>query len=224
MGIEHGMVEMAASEPPPRHDGRDLRTAFPALIEGADESLQLSPIDEDRLQQLVVSLVDTQEELLAGVLHHVDADRRHHRARGGRGKILPHFTVGDYVPVVRVSRQGKHRKLMSTWTRPSRVTNDHKEHGYTVQRLVTAKGRDVHVAGMRVYADDQLEIDDQLLKVFQQLENKDEHHIWSISAIKQVAGGDDFAVKVPWEGLEETESIWELVLRVFHDVPAVLRK
>ena len=31
-----------------------------------------------------------------------------------RGKTLPHFTVGDYVLVTRVSRQGKHRKLMST--------------------------------------------------------------------------------------------------------------
>ena len=31
-----------------------------------------------------------------------------------RGKILPHFTVGDYVLVARVSRQGKHRRLMST--------------------------------------------------------------------------------------------------------------
>ena len=41
--------------------GRDLRTAFSALIEGADESLQFSPIDEDRLKQLVDSLVDTQE-------------------------------------------------------------------------------------------------------------------------------------------------------------------
>ena len=31
-----------------------------------------------------------------------------------RGKTLPNFTVGDYVLVARVSRQGKHRKLMST--------------------------------------------------------------------------------------------------------------
>ena len=31
-----------------------------------------------------------------------------------RGKTLPHFTVGDYVLVARVSRQGKHRKLVST--------------------------------------------------------------------------------------------------------------
>ena len=49
-----------------------------------------------------------------------------------RGKALPHFTVGAYVMVVRVSRQGKLRKLMSTWTGPWRVANDDKEHVYAV--------------------------------------------------------------------------------------------
>ena len=65
--------------------GREPRTAF-ALIEGDDEGFQFSPIDEERFPMLVVSLVDTQEELLAGVLQRVDADRRHHRARDSRGK------------------------------------------------------------------------------------------------------------------------------------------
>ena len=64
----------------------------------------------------MVSLVDTSEELLAGVLQRVDGDRGHHRTRGSRGKTPPNFTVGDYVLVAQVSRQGKYRKLMSTQT------------------------------------------------------------------------------------------------------------
>ena len=77
---------------------------------------------------------------------------------------------------------------------------------------------------MRVYADDQLEVIGELLKVFQHLENQGEYHIRSISAIKRAASGDEFVVKVAWEGLEEAESTWEPVSRVFNDVPAVLRK
>ena len=129
--------------------GRGPRTAFTALIEGDEECFQFSPIDENRLQQLVVSLVDTEEELLAGVLQRVRADRRHHRVRGSRSKTLPHFTVGDYVLVARVSRQGKHRRLMSTWTGPCRVANDDKEHVYAVQHLVAGELCDVHVTKMR---------------------------------------------------------------------------
>ena len=77
---------------------------------------------------------------------------------------------------------------------------------------------------MRFYADDKLEITGELRKVFQQLENQGEYHIRSISAIKRAASGDEFGVKVAWEGLEEAESTWEPVSRVFHDAPAVLRK
>ena len=51
--------------------------------------------------------MDAREELLAGLLQRVDADRRHHRARDSRGKTLPHFTKGSHVLVARTSKQGK---------------------------------------------------------------------------------------------------------------------
>ena len=113
--------------------GREPRTAFTAFIERNDEDFQFSTIGKTRLRQLVVSLVDTQEKFRAGVLQRVDADRRHHPARGSRAKTLPHFTVGNYVLVARVSRQGKHRKPMSTWTQQWCVANDNKEHLYAVR-------------------------------------------------------------------------------------------
>ena len=140
-----------------------------------------------------------------------------------RGKTLPNFTVGDYVLVARVSRQGQHRKLITTWTGPWRVANDDKAHVYAMQHLATAELRDVHVARMPVFADDKLEITGER-KVFQQLENQGEYHIRSISSFKRVARGDKFVVKVARERLEEAKSTWEPVSRVFHDAPAVLHK
>ena len=56
------------------------------------------------------------------------------------------------------------------------------------------------------------------------MENQGECHIRSISAIKRAASDVEFAAKVAWEGLEEAESTWEPVSRVFHDAPAVLRR
>ena len=55
------------------------------------------------------------------------------------------------------------------------------------------------------------------------MENRGEYHIRIISAIKRAASGDEFVVKVAWEGLEEAESTWAPVSRVFHDAPAVPR-
>ena len=113
---------------------------------------------------------------------------------------------------------------MTTWTWPWRAANDDKEHVYAVQHLVTADLRDVHVARMRFYADDKLEITGELLKVFQQLENHGEYHIRSISAIKRAASGEQIVVKVAWEGLEDVESTWEPVSSVFYSAPAVLHR
>ena len=42
--------------------------------------------------------------------------------------------------------------------------------------------------------------------------------------MKRAASGDEFVVKVAWEGPEEAESTWEPVSGEFHDAPAVLRK
>ena len=89
-----------------------------------------------------------------------------------RGKTLPQFTVVDYVLVAWVFRQGKCRKLLSPWTGAWRVANDDKEHVYAVQQLVTAKLRDDHVARMRFYADDKVEITGELLKVSNNLRTR----------------------------------------------------
>ena len=105
-----------------------------------------------------------------------------------------------------------------------RVANDDKDHVYAVQHLVTAEPRDVHVAKMRLYADDKLESTGELLNVFQQYENTGEYLIRSILSIKRAASGDEFVVQVAWEGLEQAESTWEPGSRVFLDTPAVLRK
>ena len=98
------------------------------------------------------------------------------------------------------------------------------KHVYAVQHLVTRRTARRPRGEHAVYANDKLEITGKLRKVFQQLENQGDYHIRSISAIKRAASGDEFVVKVAWEGLEEAKSTWEPVSRVFHDAPAVLRK
>ena len=74
-----------------------------------------------------------------------------------------------------------------------------------MQHLVTTDLHDVHVARMRFYADGQLEITGELLKVYK-LGSQGDCHIRSISHIKRAASGDDFVVEVAWEALEDAES------------------
>ena len=40
----------------------------------------------------------------------------------------------------------------------------------------------------------------------------------------RAASGDEYVVKVAWEGLEEANRTWEPVSRVFNDAPAVMHE
>ena len=59
-----------------------------------------------------------------------------------------------------------------------------------MNHFVTGALRDVNVARMRVYADDQLEITSELLKAFLKSEIQREYHILRMSALKQATCGD----------------------------------
>ena len=150
-----------------------------------------------QMQKLVVSLVDTKDELLAGVLERVDAYHRHHRARGSCGKTLPHFTVDDYVIVARVSRYGKHRKLVGTWG-PRRVANDDKKYGYAVQHLVTGELRDVHVATMRFTLMSSSRSLARSLRCSSNWNTRASITSGAISAIKRAASRNKFVDKEAW--------------------------
>ena len=66
-----------------------------------------------------------------------------------------------------------------------------------MQPLDTAKLRDVGVTRMRYYADDQLGIAGELLKVCQQLENKAKHNIRSISTIPGLQTATNYLSRWP---------------------------
>ena len=91
-----------------------------------------------------------------------------------------------------------------------------------MQHLVTAELRDVHLARMRFT----LVTSSRSPASSAGFSNNWRTRVStrSISAITGAASGDEFVVKVVWEGLEEAKSTWEPVSRVFHDEPAVLHK
>ncbi|KAG3199075.1 hypothetical protein PC128_g5559 [Phytophthora cactorum] len=79
-----------------------------------------------------------------------------------RGENLVNFTVGDCVLRSRVDE--KHgNKLQVTWVGPYRVVRA-DTHSFRVQHLVTGDELDVHASRRKMYADDSLEVTDELLE------------------------------------------------------------
>ena len=203
--------------------GREPPTALDVLVEETETGVHLSPIDRHVLQENIQRVTQAQEELHARVLARVTQAREQSRERASRGE-LPQFTVGDYVLVARVRKQGRNQKLMNTWTGPWRVTNDDKEHVYTVANIITGETREVHVTRMQFYADSDLKITQAVKDVFQHVDQQGEYHIRGITRVKKANRGEEYVVLVQWEGLDDAEETWEPVSRVLEDAPTVLRR
>ncbi|CAM9193416.1 unnamed protein product [Hapterophycus canaliculatus] len=70
----------------------------------------------------------------------------------GQAELLK-FALGDFVSYARVRPQGVIAKLISIWTGPWRVVADHV-HVYSVQKIVSGKVHQAHVARLRSYGDE----------------------------------------------------------------------
>ena len=106
-----------------------------------------------------------QSQLHNKVFDKVQANRGKQRAAASRGN-LPIFAVGQYVLVARVRRSGSTPQLLLTWTGPWRVVVAQRPDVYGVQNVLSGEVRDLHVAGMRFYADSALAIASELKEVF----------------------------------------------------------
>ena len=101
---------------------------------------------------------------------------------------------------------------MSTWTGPWRVVGADHSHVYSVQNIVSSKVHTAHVARLRFYADEDLNITAEIKDVFQ--------HSYAqggcrMNALMHVAEDDqgDAIVFVDWEGFDAENARGSLFVR-----------
>ncbi|KAG4062025.1 hypothetical protein PC123_g3134 [Phytophthora cactorum] len=131
-----------------------------------------------------------------------------------RGKNLVNFSVGDFVLRSRVDeKQGN--KLQLTWVGPCRVVRANA-HSFRVQHLVTREELDVHASRLNLYADDSLEVTDELLEhvavqgILLAFEGLKEHR-WN-------ADIKDYELRVGWKGLQTIEDCYEPMLSLSKEI------
>ncbi|GMF20844.1 unnamed protein product [Phytophthora fragariaefolia] len=119
-----------------------------------------------------------------------------------RGENPVNFTVGDFVVRSRVDeRQGN--KLQLTWVGPYRVVQA-DTHSFRVQHLVTGEELYVHASRLKMYADDSLEVNAELLEHISAQSN-----VLAVNRLKSHRWNDvikDYVVEVSWKGLQRIEN------------------
>ncbi|KAG3181270.1 hypothetical protein PC128_g15221 [Phytophthora cactorum] len=126
-------------------------------------SQQLRPVvlSSEPIEQSLPSLRSSKTVMHWGVL-----DKREKMTllakKRSSGAQEPNFSVGDYVLRSRVDEKLRY-KLVATWIGPYVVTRA-DTHSFRVKHVVTGDELDVHASRLKFYADQYLEVNEELLE------------------------------------------------------------
>jgi hypothetical protein len=137
-----------------------------------------------------------------------------------RGESLVNFSVGDYVLRSRVDEKHKD-KLLVSWIGPYVVVRADKN-SFRVKSLTNGKELSVHASRLKFYADNELNVTDELIQ-----------HVSSQGTVLDVdelkghawnARTRDYDLQVAWVGLEEIEDSWEPLKALMKDIPLLVQR
>ncbi|OWY98193.1 hypothetical protein PHMEG_00031098 [Phytophthora megakarya] len=131
------------------------------------------------------------------------------------------FSVGDYVLRSRVDEKLHANKLRVMWVGPYRVVGS-ADYYFTVKHLVNGSTIDVHPSRLKLYADESLNVNEELLDHVAV-----QGTLLAVETIVEHRMNTDmlaYAVKVKWLGLEAIEDSWEPMKTMSEDVPQLLLK
>ncbi len=179
-------------------EAEQVRAAFEAAAAAVQASwLRVAALREKRHEQ------NRQErERAAGRAPRVRAARE-------AGKV-PQFAVGEFVLI---SAAVPRSKLRVRWLGPMRVVSTVNEWVYVLEDVVSGKHRTVHVQRMKLYADADFLVTED---VRNQAAYDDVTHIDDIIDWRENDEGD-LELRVRWLGFTASEDSWEPVARLHED-------
>lgn len=186
------------------HRGHIRSTPFQVMMSGVlaraisvpgsagQDGKDVDRLNEVRMRGMVKELVERQDVLHGVVLWGVSHERRRSREAFFKGELTVFFPWEFVV----VARPRKANKLV-TWTNPWSVVVDGKN-VCTVEYLMTGQTLKVHVARMRPYAEESLDVTEEL--VIACIQRKGE--LRTVEAINSGPLDDGSQVLIAWVGLD----------------------
>ncbi|ETV91955.1 hypothetical protein H310_13604 [Aphanomyces invadans] len=93
---------------------------------------------------------------------------------------------------------------------------------FEIQNLITRIVREAHASRQKFYADESLNVDEELLRHV--THNADGHVVDQLVDCRYNPRTSAFKVLVRWRGLQDVENSWEPATNLLEDVPAVVKR
>lgn len=148
MGFKHSAAEVIRYIVFDFMMGGEPRMSFAAL----KGEMVITRLDEEKLRAHVKGNIDAQGNLHKEMVNRRKLNRKRERKEQSRGES-PNLTVGDFVPVGRTRKASRNVKLVSKWVGLWRVVSGDRDGVCTMEHIVPAETRDIHIASTQFYAD-----------------------------------------------------------------------
>ncbi|OWY95775.1 hypothetical protein PHMEG_00034139 [Phytophthora megakarya] len=137
-----------------------------------------------------------------------------------KGATMAQFDTGDFVLYADVWQHTR-SKLRVKWCGPAQVVDTVSNWIFVIQNLVTGQKKEVHASRLKFYADDTLNVSEDLLLHI--AHNSEGHVVDCLLEARYNRQEKRQEIKVHWRGLSEHEDSWEPADVLLQDVPTVVK-
>ncbi|ETV66711.1 hypothetical protein H257_16921 [Aphanomyces astaci] len=134
---------------------------------------------------------------------------------------MAQFDVDDFVLYIHVWSIS-HSKLSVTWRGPAQVVKTTSDWIFEIQNLVTGVVREAHSSHLKFYANDALDVTEELLRHI--AHNADGHVVDQFLDCRYNDRMAAFEVCVRWRGLHAIEDSWEPAANLLEDIPTEFKR
>ncbi|ETV76534.1 hypothetical protein H257_09536 [Aphanomyces astaci] len=163
------------------------------------------------------------DKMHATVLDAATRKRQKNRERRSKkeGAEMAQFDVDDFVLYMDVCSIS-HSKLSVTWRGPAQVVKTTSDWIFEIQNLVTGVVREAHSSRLKFYADDALDVTEELLRHI--VHNADGHVVDQFLDCRYNDRMAAFEVCLRWRGLQAIEDSWEPAANLLEDIPTEFKR
>ena len=191
------------------------------------KKVKRSHMTEAKVQKLVEPALIAVNEMHTNITEEQTQVPKERRPRRKKKPELPNFGVGDYVLVSTTLNRSlptsrAPHKLSVRWNGPRRITAVESDFVFEVEDLITGKKEMVHCVRLRFYADDKLNVTEELLA---QIAHDDAgYEIESFGEARKNPKTKQWELSVHWRGFEASADTWEPIFQLYKDVPVFLKR